>query len=107
MPSATQFIKMSVFHLLLFPLAWPVFHDDGARRSNRRWLADVTPAFPSIRDVSWHDIVGVKRLAGYSWILYGARQKAVVGDLLNAIKPIDYEHRAALAFGATFPHLGA
>ncbi len=42
MPSATQFIKMSVFHLLLFPQAWPVFHDDGARRSNRRWVADVS-----------------------------------------------------------------
>ena len=61
MPSATPFIKMSVFHQLLFPLAWLVFRDDGARRSNRRWLADVTPAFPSIRDASGHDIVARHR----------------------------------------------
>ena len=47
----------------------------------RGLLAGVTPAFPSIRDVSLLDIVGVKRLAGYSWILDGARQKAVVGGI--------------------------
>jgi hypothetical protein len=57
--------------------------------------------------VSWHDILGVQPPPGYQRIYYSARQNAVVGELFDAIKPIEYEHRMDFAFGSKFHHLGA
>lgn len=63
--------------------------------------------FPSISDVSWHDIMGVQPPPGYQRVFYSARQNAVVGELLDAIRPIEYERRMDFAFGTKFHHLGA
>ena len=137
MPSATRLIKMSVFHLLLFPLAlacvpWrrgpplvpPVanrlvlaldgvdYRDIVDARARGLFAGFREPSrlistFPSISDVSWHDIMGVQPPPGYQRIYYSTRQNAVVGELLDAIKPIEYEHRMDFAFGTKFHHLGA
>ncbi|QJR34519.1 hypothetical protein [Gemmatimonas groenlandica] len=137
MHSATRLIKTTVFHLLLFPLAvacvpWRRAPPREPPVANRLVLAldgvdyrDVVEArarglfagfrepsrlistFPSISDVSWHDIMGVQPPPGYQRIFYSARQNAVVGELFDAIKPIEYEHRMDFAFGTKFHHLGA
>ncbi len=137
MRSATRLIKTTVFHLLLFPLAlacvpWRRSPPLEPPVANRLVLAldgvdyrDVVDArakglfagfrepsrlistFPSISDVSWHDIMGVQPPPGYQRIFYSARQNAVVGELFDAIKPIEYEHRMDFAFGTKFHHLGA
>lgn len=137
MPSATRLIKTTIFHLLLFPLAlacvpWRRAPPLGPPVANRLVLAldgvdyrDIVDArarglfagfrepsrlvstFPSISDVSWHDIMGVQPPPGYQRIFYSARQNAVVGELFDAIKPIEYEHRMDFAFGTKFHHLGA
>jgi Type I phosphodiesterase / nucleotide pyrophosphatase len=137
MPRATRLTKLSVFHLLVFPLALACVP---LRRSpplvppvaNRLVLAldgvdyrDIVDArakglfagfrepsrlistFPSISDVAWHDIMGVQPPPGYQRVYYSARQNAVVGELFDAITPIEYEHRMDLAFGTKFHHLGA
>lgn len=137
MHSATRLIKTTVFHLLLFPLAlacvpWrrapplepPVanrlvlaldgvdYRDIVDARARGLFAGFRTPSrlistFPSISDVSWHDIMGVQPPPGYQRIFYSARQNAVVGELFDAIKPIEYEHRMDFAFGTKFHHLGA
>jgi hypothetical protein len=137
MPSATRIFTQSVFHLLLFPLAvacvpWRRPPPLVPAVANRLVLAldgvdyrDIVDArarglfagfrepsrlistFPSISDVSWHDILGVQPPPGYQRIYYSARQNAVVGELFDAIKPIEYEHRMDFAFGSKFHHLGA
>jgi hypothetical protein len=137
MPSASRIIKQSLFHLLFFPLAvacvpWRRSPPLVPAVANRLVLAldgvdyrDIVDArarglfagfrepsrlistFPSISDVSWHDILGVQPPPGYQRIYYSARQNAVVGELFDAIKPIEYEHRMDFAFGSKFHHLGA
>ncbi|WP_310571694.1 alkaline phosphatase family protein [Gemmatimonas sp.] len=137
MHSATRLIKTSVFHLLLFPLAlacvpWRRAPPLEPPVANRLVLAldgvdyrDIVDArarglfagfrepsrlistFPSISDVSWHDIMGVQPPPGYQRIFYSARQNAVVGELFDAIKPIEYERRMDFAFGTKLHHLGA
>lgn len=137
MHSATRLFKTTVFHLLLFPLAlacvpWRRAPPLEPPVANRLVLAldgvdyrDIVDArakglfagfrepsrlistFPSISDVSWHDIMGVQPPPGYQRIFYSARQNAVVGELFDAIKPIEYEQRMDFAFGTKFHHLGA
>ncbi len=137
MRSATRFIKMSVFHLLLIPLAlgcvpWRRTATPALPEAGRLVLAldgvdyrDIVDArsrglfagfrepsrlistFPSISDVAWHEIMGVQPPPGYQRIFYSARQNAVVGELLDAIRPIEYERRMDFAFSTKFHHLGA
>lgn len=137
MLSATRRVGKFVGHLLLFPLALscvPLRRSPPAEPpiANRLVLAldgvdyrDITAArarglfasfrppsrlvstFPSISDIAWHDILGVQPPPGYQRIFYSARQNAVVGELLDAITPIEYERRMDLAFGLKLHHLAA
>ncbi len=63
--------------------------------------------FPSISDIAWHAIFGVQPPAGYQRVFYSLRQDAVLGEPLDAIRPIEYERRMDAAFDAKFHHLGA
>lgn len=63
--------------------------------------------FPSISDISWHEIFGVQPPRGYQRIFYSAAHNEVVGAALDAIRPIEFEDRMDMAFGAKFHHLGA
>lgn len=63
--------------------------------------------FPSISDIAWHAIFGVQPPAGYQRVYYSTRHNAVIGDALDAIRPIEYEERMDFAFDAKFHHLGA
>jgi hypothetical protein len=63
--------------------------------------------FPSISDIAWHEILGVQPPRGYQRIYYSNAQQVVVGETLDAIKPIEFEDRMDMAFGAKFHHLGA
>lgn len=63
--------------------------------------------FPSISDIAWHAIFGVQPPAGYQRVYYSTRHNAVIGDALDAIRPIEYEERMDVAFDAKFHHLGA
>ncbi len=63
--------------------------------------------FPSISDVAWHEIMGVQPPLGYQRVYYSTRLNMMVGDALDAIKPIEYEHRMDLAFDTKLHHLGA
>lgn len=63
--------------------------------------------FPSISDVAWHAIFGLQPPPGYQRVYYSARHNAVLGDALDAIRPIEYERRMDIAFNAKFHHLGA
>ena len=63
--------------------------------------------FPSISDIAWHEILGVLPPRGYQRIYYSNALQDVVGQTLDAIKPIEFEDRMDMAFGAKFHHLGA
>ncbi len=63
--------------------------------------------FPSISDISWHEIFGVLPPRGYQRIYYSNAQNSVVGTTLDAITPIEFEQRMDLAFGTKLHHLGA
>ena len=63
--------------------------------------------FPSISDISWHDIFGVVPPPGYQRVYYSRAANRIEGKPLDAIRPIEYEHRMDLAFGGRFHHLGA
>lgn len=63
--------------------------------------------FPSISDIAWHAIFGVQPPDGYQRVFYSLHQNAVLGDPLDAIRPIEYERRMDVAFDAKFHHLGA
>jgi hypothetical protein len=63
--------------------------------------------FPSISDIAWHAIFGVQPPAGYQRVFYSLRQNIVLGEPLDAIRPIEYEERMDAAFDAKFHHLGA
>ncbi|HEY0931617.1 MAG TPA: alkaline phosphatase family protein [Gemmatimonas sp.] len=63
--------------------------------------------FPSISDIAWHAIFGVQPPPGYQRVYYSTRHNAVLGDALDAIRPIEYEERMDMAFDAKFHHLGA
>lgn len=63
--------------------------------------------FPSISDIAWHEIFGVQAPRGYQRIFYSLGQNAVIGAPLDAIRPIEFEDRMDMAFGAKFHHLGA
>ncbi len=137
MHRATRLFKKSAFSLCLFPLAlscvpWrrspplvpPIanrlvlavdgvdFRDVEAARARGLFSSFRSPSrlistFPSISDIAWHDIMGVQPPPGYQRVYYSARHNTVVGDVLDAIKPIEYEHRMDFAFGTKFHHLGA
>lgn len=63
--------------------------------------------FPSISDISWHEIFGVVPPRGYQRIFYSNRQNDVIGGALDAIRPIEFEDRMDMAFGTKFHHLSA
>ena len=63
--------------------------------------------FPSISDIAWHEIFRVLPPRGYQRIYYSAGRNEVVGAALDAIRPIEFEDRMDMAFGAKFHHLGA
>ena len=63
--------------------------------------------FPSISDIAWHEIFRVLPPRGYQRIYYSAGANDVVGAPLDAIRPIEFEDRMDMAFGAKFHHLGA
>ncbi|MBL0172878.1 MAG: hypothetical protein IPP90_19665 [Gemmatimonadaceae bacterium] len=63
--------------------------------------------FPSISDIAWHEIFRVQAPRGYQRIFYSAGYNDVVGAPLDAIRPIEFEDRMDMAFGAKFHHLGA
>lgn len=63
--------------------------------------------FPSISDIAWHEIFGVQAPRGYQRIYYSAAHNEVIGVALDAIRPIEFEDRMDMAFGAKFHHLGA
>ncbi len=63
--------------------------------------------FPSISDISWHDIFGVLPPRGYQRIFYSNGQNDVIGGALDAIRPIEFEDRMDMAFGTKFHHLSA
>ncbi len=63
--------------------------------------------FPSISDIAWHDILEVQPPKGYQRIYYSNAFNDVVGGALDAIRPIEFEDRMDMAFGAKFHHLGA
>ncbi|GAB1344859.1 hypothetical protein [Gemmatimonas sp.] len=69
--------------------------------------ARLVSTFPSISDIAWHAILGVQPPAGYQRVYYSTRQKAVLGDALSSIRPIEYEERMDYAFDTKFHHLGA
>jgi len=137
MHRAIRLIKISVFHLLLIPLAlgcvpWrrnpPLVPPTATRLvlaldgvdyrdivdartrglfAGFREPSRLISTFPSISDVAWHDIMGVQPPPGYQRIYYSVRQNDVVGELLDAIRPIEYERRMDFAFGTKFHHLAA
>lgn len=63
--------------------------------------------FPSISDIAWHEILGVQAPRGYQRIYFSNALQDVVGEAFDAIKPIEFEDRVDMAFGAKFHHLGA
>lgn len=63
--------------------------------------------FPSISDIAWHEIFGVQPPRGYQRIYYSTAYNEVIGAALDAIRPIEFEDRMDMAFGAKFHHLGA
>ncbi len=63
--------------------------------------------FPSISDISWHDILDVQPPKGYQRIYYSAAYNDVIGGPLDAIRPIEFEERMDMAFGTKFHHLSA
>jgi hypothetical protein len=63
--------------------------------------------FPSISDIAWHAIFGIQPPDGYQRVFYSLRQNDVLGDVLSAITPIEYERRMDVAFDTKFHHLGA
>ncbi len=63
--------------------------------------------FPSISDIAWHEIFRVQPPRGYQRIYYSAGYNDVMGAPLDAIRPIEFEDRMDMAFGARFHHLGA
>ncbi|MEP6831856.1 MAG: alkaline phosphatase family protein [Gemmatimonas sp.] len=63
--------------------------------------------FPSISDIAWHEILGVLPPRGYQRMYYSNAQEVVVGESLDAIKPIEFEERMDMAFDTKFHHLGA
>ncbi|MEQ1692204.1 MAG: hypothetical protein ABMA00_13020 [Gemmatimonas sp.] len=63
--------------------------------------------FPSISDIAWHEIFRVQPPRGYQRIYYSAGYNDVIGAPLDAIRPIEFEDRMDMAFGAKFHHLGA
>lgn len=137
MSSATRRVRKFVGHLLLCPLALscvpfrrsppaepPIanrlvlaldgvdYRDIMAARARGLFASFRPPSrlvstFPSISDIAWHDMLGVQPPPGYQRIFYSARQNAVVGELLDAITPIEYERRMDLAFGLKLHHLAA
>lgn len=88
------------------------YRDVMAARERGLFAAFRTPSrlvstFPSISDIAWHDIFGVLPPRGYQRIYYSNAQNAIIGNALDAIKPIEYEERMDLAFGTKLHHLGA
>lgn len=63
--------------------------------------------FPSISDIAWHDILAVQPPRGYQRIYYSNAYNEMIGGALDAIRPIEFEDRMDMAFGAKFHHLGA
>lgn len=63
--------------------------------------------FPSISDIAWHEILGVLPPRGYQRMYYSNAQEVVVGQSMDAIKPIEFEERMDMAFDTKFHHLGA
>lgn len=63
--------------------------------------------FPSISDIAWHDIFAVQPPRGYQRIYYSNAYNEMIGGALDAIRPIEFEDRMDMAFGAKFHHLGA
>lgn len=63
--------------------------------------------FPSISDIAWHEIFNVQPPRGYQRIYYSTAYNDVMGAPLDAIRPIEFEDRMDMAFGAKFHHLSA
>jgi hypothetical protein len=63
--------------------------------------------FPSISDIAWHEIFNVQPPRGYQRIYYSTAYNDVIGTTLDAIRPIEFEDRMDMAFGAKFHHLSA
>ncbi len=67
----------------------------------------VISTFPSISDISWHEMFGVLPPPGYQRIYYSNAQREMVGVAFDQLKPIEFEERMDLAFDAKFHHVGA
>lgn len=63
--------------------------------------------FPSISDIAWHEILGVLPPRGYQRMYYSNAMEVVVGETMDALKPIEFEERMDMAFESLSHHLGA